>query len=189
MLRQIPRSFRIECYLCEPSDGFNKPFDFSELSAQLLDANGVLLRYQPDTAKLAGASVSSSDTTIVDYVDGQWRSRFKEGDTWLMRQQFGQTDSLLWTERQVFAPRMTCPDSAAVSDTVRVGITFNDAAGWPMARPVTIRWYLVFRRGNGSFSLPQPISMDGVFVPTEPAYWAVEVYGGREVVRCGVHVG
>ncbi len=186
VLRQIPRSFQFDCRFCYPTDGFNAPLPFSIQSARLFDANGVALRYQYDTAKSAGASLTSRDPTIVDHVDGVWRSRFTEGSTWLVRQQFGQTDSVLWTVRQVFAPRLTCPDSAALSDTVRVNISVVDATGWPMARPVTITWRLTLWRN--SIPSSRSISLDGIFIPTEAGYWEALVLGGRNEVRCGVHV-
>ncbi len=174
-LRQLPTVFYMGCgqYDCGVSISHDTPLGNAIHFVDLYDANNVRLHYQDYTAKAAGATLTSRDTSIVGFVDGEWRSRFKDGTTWIVREQFGKVDSGLWRVRQqVFPPKLTCPLTASVSDTVRVAVAHADSAGVPMIKPVTTS-YALTRLGDPP-PAPRPISQDGSFVPTEPGDWRVQ---------------
>ena len=184
--RQVPSGFRLLCDAdtgCGTSD-YDAPLDFLLTSVQLVDANKVPLLYQPDSAKLAGASFSTRDPRIVDIVDGTPRSRFADGRTWILRHQFGTVDSVQWTvQQQLGSLHVNCPATAAVSDTVRLVVTARDVRGAPMNTPVTFTWLLWYGFVWDTFS--RPIAQNGSFVPTEPGDWFVTVLGAHPTAGRG----
>lgn len=175
VLRQIPVKFYMGC-----SDGclissHDTPSEFSINAVKLYDANGVRLYYESDSSTTSGATFMVRDPSVVDLVNGQWRSRFRDGTTWIVREQFGYVDSVEFTVRQRFVtPKLTCPQTASVSDTVRVAVTLTDPAGRPMATPVSLSFSLT-RLRDGPLRVPTSIQEDGSFVPTEPGDWQVYV--------------
>ena len=174
VLRQIPVKFYLDCYYSCHSSSHDTPSEFSINAVQLYDANDVRLFYESDSSKSNGATFTVRDTSVVDLVNGQWRSRFRDGTTWIVREQFGYVDSVQFTVRQRFVtPKLTCPQTASVSDTVRVAVSLTDSAGRPMATPVQVSFSLTRLRDVPLRS--RPIMQDGSFVPTEPGDWQVYV--------------
>ena len=175
--RQLPASFRLICVDgCAISDRFNAPVDWYGFAVELRDANGVPLVYSTDSLRRTGASFTVRDRDIVDFVNGELWSRFSDGTSWIIREQFGQTDSLLWTVRQHFASvQAKCPATAALGDTVRVVAEARDPGGSLMSTPVSLDWRLFLYPQDGSRFVSRPISQDGSFVVTERGNWDVRV--------------
>ncbi len=178
--RQLPTSFRMICeeiHGCGISNRHDAPIEWDRVGVQLLDANGVPLVYSTDSLRRTGTSYTVRNPDIMDVVNGEVWSRFSDGTSWIIRTQFGYTDSLLWTVRQHFASvRPLCPATAALGETVRPLVEARDPGGSLLTTPVTLSWQLHFLPKDSSRYVRWPISQDGSFVVTEFGDWHVGVW-------------
>jgi hypothetical protein len=173
--RQIPVSFQSFCRWpgnCD-ANAFDSPFHHALTDVTPLDANGSPLLIQTDSIKLAGASWAVRDTTIANLVNGELRSRYANGTTWVIRRQYGKEDSVqLRVSQRLSRAEVTCQQTADISDTVRIATTVRDVNGSLLQMPVTYSWSLRLRRED-NLLVSRPIASDGTFVPMEPGEWNV----------------
>lgn len=167
MLEQRPDSFAFNCTTpCGVTAAFNAPVDLNSGLWTLYDANGFTVATFDEATRRMGETYAVSDAAVIAPVDGVLRSRFAEGDAWIIRRQFALVDSVLWrvAQRATPPPELICPTEAVqLGDTVTATARMLDPNGYPLVRPIAFSWQAWSLVSN----VPIEPVVDGTFVPTE----------------------
>jgi hypothetical protein len=161
---------------CGTSTELNDPIATGWDRIRLIDGNGFYINYPTDSMLSDGEVVTIRDTSIVNYVGNTWRSRFAEGSTWIVRSQYGHTDSLRWDVRQepLAPPVLTCPTTVGpyhVGDSLVVIARGRDWNGYPLIRDIPFNWALA-NRTTAEYGLPID---SGSFVPQSAGEYEIYV--------------
>lgn len=161
---------------CGTSTALNASIPTGWNRFRLIDANGYYIHTPTDSMLREGEVIVIRDTSIVNFVGDGWSSRFAEGSTWIVRSQYGQTDSLRWDvwQEAVEPPVLTCPTTPGpyhVGDTLVVIARGRDSNGYPLLRDIPFNWALT-NRTTAEYALPID---SGSFVPQTPGEYEIYV--------------